>query len=166
MSLATRITALANTVANDIKSLITGKQATLISGTNIKPINNVSLLGSANLEVNGSRTFVFGGTGTPIVANDVTPRVTTTFKGTFKSIRLTAKTAPSGGNFTVQIDQSATSNFAAPTTVSTITLSTGNVTNSSVLAVAVNKDVFLRANITAVNGAADWTVELLQIEAP
>lgn len=166
MSLQSRITALANSVANDVKALIAGKQATLVSGTNIRPINNVTVLGSTNLEVNGSRTFVFGGTGTPTVANDVTPRVTTTFKGTFKSIRLTAKTAPSGGNFTVQIEQSATSNFAAPTVVSTITLSTGNVTNSSILAVAVNKDVFLRANITAVSGASDWSVELLQVEAP
>jgi hypothetical protein len=166
MSLQTRITALANSIANDIKSLITGKQATLVSGTNIRPINNVTVLGSTNLEVNGSRTFVFGGTGTPTVANDVTPRVTTNFKGTFRSIRLTAKTAPTGGNFTVTIEQSATSNFTSSTVVSTITLSTGNVTNTSILSVSVNKDVFLRANITAVNGAGDWSVELLQIEAP
>lgn len=166
MSLQTRITALATSIANDVKTLIAGKQATLVSGTNIRPINNVSILGSANLEVLGSRTIVFGGTGTPTVANDVTPRVTTTFKGTFKSIRLFAKTAPSGGNFTVQVEQSANSNFSAPTVVSTISLSSGNVTNSSILAVAVNKDVFLRLNITAVNGAADWTVELLQVEAP
>lgn len=166
MSLASRITALGNTLANDIKSLIANKQANLVAGTNIKNINGSSPLGTGSLAVAGSRTIVFGGEGTPTIANDITPRVTTTFKGTILSARLTAKTAPSGGSFTVTVDQSATANFASSTQIAALTLTTGTNTNTSTLSIAVNKDVFLRANVTAVNGAANWTMELLQIEAP
>ena len=36
---------------NDIKTIINGKQATLVSGTNIKTINNESILGSGNITI-------------------------------------------------------------------------------------------------------------------
>lgn len=42
-----------------ISEAISGKQDTLISGTNIKTINNISLLGSGNIDIQGG-----GGTGT------------------------------------------------------------------------------------------------------
>lgn len=42
-----------------IDNSISGKQDTLISGTNIKTINNISLLGSGNIDIQGG-----GGTGT------------------------------------------------------------------------------------------------------
>lgn len=48
-----------NPVQNKIiTSALNGKQATLISGTNIKTINNTSLLGSGNIDIQGG-----GGTG-------------------------------------------------------------------------------------------------------
>lgn len=40
-------------VQNDMSTALAGKQDTLVSGTNIKTINNESLLGSGNLDVDG-----------------------------------------------------------------------------------------------------------------
>ena len=54
MTLQTRITALAQALGADIKSLVSalsGKQPTLISGTNIKTINGQSVLGTGNVAV-------------------------------------------------------------------------------------------------------------------
>lgn len=45
MTLIERINALATRIANEVK----GKQNTLVSGTNIKTINSVSVLGSGNI---------------------------------------------------------------------------------------------------------------------
>ena len=41
----------------EVDNALAGKQATLVSGTNIKTVNNVSLLGSGNVEISGS-TFI------------------------------------------------------------------------------------------------------------
>ena len=38
---------------NDLTTLLAGKQATLVSGTNIKTVNNQSLLGSGNINISG-----------------------------------------------------------------------------------------------------------------
>ena len=38
---------------NDLTTLLAGKQATLVSGTNIKTVNNQSLLGSGNISISG-----------------------------------------------------------------------------------------------------------------
>jgi len=49
MSLVSRINALATRIATEVKA----KQALLVSGTNIKTVNNTSLLGSGNIEISG-----------------------------------------------------------------------------------------------------------------
>lgn len=51
------------TLANqtDLQSALNAKQATLVSGTNIKTVNNTTLLGSGDL---GTITVPYGGTGT------------------------------------------------------------------------------------------------------
>lgn len=41
---------------NEIKSVVNGKQDELVSGTNIKTINDVSLLGSGNITISGGST--------------------------------------------------------------------------------------------------------------
>lgn len=41
------------TVRDWVKSLVSGKQDALVSGTNIKTINNTSLLGSGNITIEG-----------------------------------------------------------------------------------------------------------------
>lgn len=48
---------------NETNTLLGGKQATLVSGTNIKTINNTSLLGSGNIDIQGG-----GGGGKAIEA--------------------------------------------------------------------------------------------------
>lgn len=42
-----------------------GKQDKLVSGNNIKTINNISLLGSGNININTGNTFYFDGQNTP-----------------------------------------------------------------------------------------------------
>ena len=57
MSLETRLVALVQAIGTDIKALFSGKQNTLVSGTNIKTVNGNSLLGAGNL------TLAAGGGG-------------------------------------------------------------------------------------------------------
>lgn len=54
MTLLQRITLVLQSIGIDIKSLDTNKQDLLVSGTNIKTINNNSLLGSGNISISGS----------------------------------------------------------------------------------------------------------------
>ena len=57
-----------NVSATTVESLIANKQATLVSGTNIKTVNNTSLLGSGNVSVQPTIT----GGATTITANNLT----------------------------------------------------------------------------------------------
>jgi hypothetical protein len=70
MSLSTGVSSLSTAVGAKIKEIITtlsGKQATLVSGTNIKTINGTTVLGSGDLTVTASyslptaSTTVLGG---------------------------------------------------------------------------------------------------------
>lgn len=47
-----------NEVIGKINEIIDNKQDTLVSGTNIKTINNQTLLGSGNIDIQGSGTSV------------------------------------------------------------------------------------------------------------
>ena len=74
MSLQTGLTALAQAVGADVKGLVallSGKQATLVSGTNIKTVNGASLLGEGDLVVSGS-----GGGVTEDRARDIAAVIT------------------------------------------------------------------------------------------
>lgn len=53
----------------DISTLLSGKQDTLVSGTNIKTINNISLLGSGNIDIQGGGGSYTAGTGIDITNN-------------------------------------------------------------------------------------------------
>jgi hypothetical protein len=56
----------------DLQSALNAKQATLVSGTNIKTVNGNSLVGSGNVTI-GPRLLGFSGIlGTPTVSNQVT----------------------------------------------------------------------------------------------
>ena len=44
----------------ETNTLLNGKQATLVSGTNIKTINNESILGSGNIDIQGGSTYTAG----------------------------------------------------------------------------------------------------------
>lgn len=45
---------------SETNTLLAGKQATLVSGTNIKTINNESILGSGNIDIQGGSTYTAG----------------------------------------------------------------------------------------------------------
>lgn len=47
-----------NEVVNKVNELVDDKQDTLVSGTNIKTINNQSLLGSGNIDIQGGGSDV------------------------------------------------------------------------------------------------------------
>lgn len=55
------------TVRDWVKSLVSGKQDALVSGTNIKTINNTSLLGSGNITIEGG-----GGSDVAVTTTTVT----------------------------------------------------------------------------------------------
>jgi len=63
VSLVSQVTALAQAVAADIKALSTDKQDTLVSGTNIKTVGGVSLLGSGDVPSNTGPAGADGDTG-------------------------------------------------------------------------------------------------------
>jgi hypothetical protein len=73
---------------------------------------------------------------------------------------LVAKTAPSGGSFVVAILRSADNGATFPTTVATITVTTGNRVGTATTTTALSAGDLLRLDITSVNGAADWTAQL------
>ena len=97
MSLQTRIAALISAIGADIKSLATGKQDKLVSGTSLKTVNGNSLLGAGNLTVSGGASeasakawVVFNGTGTVSISSSfnvssVTDNGTGTYTVNFSS---------------------------------------------------------------------------------
>ena len=63
-----------NEVIDKINELVDGKQDTLVSGTNIKTINNTSLLGSGNIDIQGgSDVEEFTAAEVDTLWNSVTP---------------------------------------------------------------------------------------------
>lgn len=148
-------------ISSATQTALNNKQATLVSGTNIRTINGSSILGSTDLVVRGSRVFSFGGTGTPTAGTDKTPWVAFHTKSTILKIRLMAKTAPSGGSFTVSVRSGDGTTFSL---VQTISLTTGVKTNTATLTTTLLEGVILRLDIDAVNGAADWTCQVETVE--
>lgn len=59
-----------NEVVNKVNELVDDKQDTLVSGTNIKTINNTSILGRGNIDIQGGGSSYTAGTGIDIT-NDV-----------------------------------------------------------------------------------------------
>lgn len=64
------------------RSGLSGKQDTLVSGTNIKTINNESLLGSGNISISGGTTTDVQINGTSITSSGVANIVT---EGTYNA---------------------------------------------------------------------------------
>jgi hypothetical protein len=56
-----------NEVIGKINEIIDEKQDTLVSGTNIKTINNQSVLGNGNITIGGAVDSVNGHTGTVVL---------------------------------------------------------------------------------------------------
>lgn len=60
-----------NEIVGKINEVIDDKQDTLVSGTNIKTINNQSLLGSGNIDIQGGGSSYTAGTGIDITNNEI-----------------------------------------------------------------------------------------------
>lgn len=70
--------------ADTAAATLSGKQDTLVSGTNIKTINNESLLGSGNITIQGGGSSYTAGTGIDITNNKISvtsPTLTNTATG-------------------------------------------------------------------------------------
>ena len=69
-----------------INNSISGKQDTLVSGTNIKTINNESLLGSGNIDIQGGGgKAVTGGTNISVVSGETADTINCTIPAFFHS---------------------------------------------------------------------------------
>ena len=91
-----------NTLTGNMSSSDLGLQDTLVSGTNIKTINNTSLLGSGNITISGSGAVdsVNGQTGTVVLsASDVGAQVTLVSGSNIKTINNTSLLG--SGNITI-----------------------------------------------------------------
>lgn len=63
---------------NDLNTRVNGKQATLVSGTNIKTINNESILGSGNITIQGGGSSYTAGTNISIDSSGGTDTINCT----------------------------------------------------------------------------------------
>ena len=84
----------------ETNTLLGGKQDTLVSGTNIKTINNESILGSGNIDIQGGSTYT-AGRGISI-ANDTISfdlPIYKTVSGTAHSLVLNTSSEPSANTF-------------------------------------------------------------------
>ena len=106
--------------------------------------------------------FAFSGTGTPTIANGVCPWLYVPFAATAVRLDLTCGTAPSGGSFTVAVVVSTNGGVSFGTTVATLSVTTGTnaATTTTITTPALAAGSYLGLNITAVNGAANWTARL------
>lgn len=64
--------------ATEISTALGNKQDTLVSGTNIKTINNESILGSGNIEIQGGGKAVSGGTNISITTGETADTINCT----------------------------------------------------------------------------------------
>ena len=134
-------------------------QTPLVSGTSIKTVNSTSLLGSGNIAVEPV-TYTFGGTGTPTTGTALTPYLRVMAAGTCSTASLVVKTVPSGGSFVASILRSSNGGSTFPDTVTTLTLTTGNRVVTTTPTTALAAGDLLRLDISSVNAAADWNVQL------
>ncbi len=110
--------------------------------------------------LNTRQKHTFAGSGIPTTGNDKTNWIYVDQDCVALTASLVAKTAPSGGSFVVVIKSSTDNGATFPTTVATITVTTGNNVGTTTSTTALTAGTLLRFDITSVNGAADWTAQL------
>lgn len=174
MSFQTRVTDALLEIAADIKSIflsivsingiLSNKQDTLVSGTNIKTINNYTVVGAGNQKILGSRVIVFGGTGTPVIGTNVAPPVTSMFYGYANNWKITAKTPPNGGALSLSLYISFNADLSSPVLFKTMDLPNGVQSAQGTIADILPNGAFFILDINSVNGAADWKLEILHEE--
>ena len=137
-------------------------KATLTQGSGISITNGSGAI-TISSNVSLSETFTFGGTGTPTTGTALTPYLYVTRNMTCNNAVLIAKTAPTG-NFTVNILRSSDNGTSFPDIIAIITITSGNRVGITALSPTTTPALvagdLLRLDISAVNGASDWTAQL------
>lgn len=94
----------------ETNTLLNGKQATLVSGTNIKTINNESLLGSGNIDIQGGGKAVSGGTNISITTGETADTINCTLNvknGTNGGIIVGDSECSSTGSYSISFGHNA-----------------------------------------------------------
>lgn len=132
------------TTTTNLNSMLNNKQDTLVSGTNIKTINNTSLLGSGNINISGG-----GGTptdvqinGTSITSNNVANILTESAYDSTTNKIATVSDLPTVNDGTLTIQKNGTTidtftaNSSSNKTINvTVPTATSDLTNDSNFAV-------------------------------
>ena len=96
----------------ETNTLLNGKQATLVSGTNIKTINNESLLGSGNIDIQGGGKAIEAGRGISITTGETADTVSFNLPisaGTgSNSIKIGRYTVSATGSYSCAVGDSST----------------------------------------------------------
>lgn len=93
----------------DLNTALTGKQDTLVSGTNVKTVNSVSIVGSGNVDIPASFA-PFAVSGTPTEGNVLTVTFTTGWTGTVQWQRSSVDISGATGNTYTLVHADATHN--------------------------------------------------------
>ena len=160
------------TTTTNLNSLLNNKQDTLVSGTNIKTINNTSLLGSGNINISGG-----GGTptdvqinGTSITSNNVANILTESAYDSTTNKIATVSDLPTVNDGTLTIQKNGTTidtftaNSSSNKTINvTVPTTTSDLTNNSNFAVTnannnFSTDQTINGTITTTNNSNTTTI--------
>lgn len=132
---------------NKIVAKINEKQDTLVSGTNIKTINNTSLLGSGNITISS------GGTATDVQVNG-----TSIVSSNTANLR-------TNGTYNASTNKIATMSDV-PTTTSQLTNNSNFVVDSSYVHTDNNFTTTLKNKLDAINGYVEGSYRLATMQHP
>ena len=155
------------TTTTNLNSMLNNKQDTLVSGTNIKTINNTSLLGSGNINISGG-----GGTptdvqinGTSITSNNVANILTESAYDSTTNKIATVSDLPTVNDGTLTIQKNGTTidtftaNSSSNKTINvTVPTTTSELTNNSNFAVTNANNNFSASQ--SINGTITATDHL------
>ena len=155
------------TTTTNLNSMLNNKQDTLVSGTNIKTINNTSLLGSGNINISGG-----GGTptdvqinGTSITSNNVANILTESAYDSTNNKIATVSDLPTVNDGTLTIQKNGTTidtftaNSSSNKTINvTVPTATSDLTNDSNFAVTNANNNFSASQ--SINGTITATDHL------
>lgn len=113
----------ANDVQSKVNELVDNKQDTLVSGTNIKTINNTSILGSGNISISTGGTYTEGD-GIDITNGVISVDNTVALKTDLPTVNNATLTIQKNGTdvqtFTANASSNVTANITVPTTAADV----------------------------------------------
>lgn len=103
-------------VVNKINEIIDDKQDALVSGTNIKTINNTSILGSGNIDIQGGGSSYTAGDGIDITNGVISVDGVTTNEVTLATVATTGSYADLTGTSGVQVTSNLVTSVSSSST--------------------------------------------------